>query len=200
MDRIRTAIRSNAKAAIGLIIVFLLFIAILVLYWKDIMGLWPGKDTIGAEMAALEALHKDLEKEIREIHDTRLIRENFMRRGKDFWVPKKDGDIEGGIIRKLEDIAKSSGLKLQNIGNSRITKVNDDISSMEISIEAKSTMEEITKFISDLYRANPRFYWRKCVIRPFSPRDAKEIILSGTINVVSLNSENVAKVLMGESK
>ena len=71
---------------------------------------------------------------------------------------------------------------------------------MEVNIEAKSSMEEISRFISDLYKANPCFYWRKCVLRPFNPRDAKDIVLSGTINVVSLTGDGVAKVLMGEEK
>ncbi|HBC87462.1 MAG TPA: hypothetical protein DCZ94_10945 [Lentisphaeria bacterium] len=200
MDKIKSAIRANTKAVIGLIIASLLFMAVLILYWKDIMNLWPGHDTISSGITALGDFHKDLEKEIKEVHDIRLIRENFVRQGKDFWISKRDGDIESSIIKKIEDVAKSSGLKLQNIGNSRLTKINEDISFMEVNIEAKSTMEEISKFISDLYKANPCFYWRKCVIRPFNPRDAKEIVLSGTISVVSLNSDYIAKVLMGEEK
>jgi hypothetical protein len=177
-----------------------LSVIVMVLYMKEIAALWPSADRIQEEIAELGNMHKDLEKEIGEVRTIRQIRENFISQGKDFWIPKRDGDIESSIIKKIEDIAKTSGLKLQNIGNARLSKINEEISFMEINIEAKSSMEEISRFISDLYKSNPCFYWRKCVLRPFNPRDAKDIVLSGTINVVSLTGDGVAKVLMEEAK
>ncbi len=200
MDRIGTSMRANGKVVAGLLAVVLLFITVLVLYWKDIMYLWPGHDTIAIEITTLEGLHKDLDKEIREIQKIRQTREAFIRQGRDFWISKRDGDIESSIIKKIEDVARTSGLKLQNIGNARLIKVNDDISFMEVNIEAKSTMEEISKFIADLYKANPCYYWRRCTIRPFNPRDVKEIVLSGTINVISLTGDGVAKILSEEAR
>ena len=152
------------------------------------------------EISGLERLHQELEKEIIEVQNIRQIRQTFIKQGRDFWIPKRDGDIESNIIKKVEEVAKSSGLKLQNIGNAKPTKMNEDISFLEINIEAKASMEEISRFIAELYKANPCFYWRKCVLRPFNPRDAKDIVLSGTLNVVSLTGDNVAKVLMGEEK
>lgn len=200
MNKLKTAIISNRKAVLGGIPVIVLSIITVVLYWKEITALWPSGERINLEIAELGDKHKDLEKEIREVRNIRQIRENFIKQGKDFWIPKRDGDIENSIIKKIEDVAKTSGLKLQNIGNARLSKINEEISMMEINIEAKSSMEEITKFISDLYKANPCFYWRKCILRPFNPRDAKDIVLSGTINVVSLTGDGVAKVLMGDEK
>ena len=200
MNKVKAFISSNRKAAMGIVPVMVLSIIVIVLYVKEIASLWPSDSRIQDEIAGLGDIHKELEKEIMEVRNIRQIRENFIRQGRDFWVPKRDGDIENNIIKKIEDIAKTSGLKLQNIGNARLSKVNEEISLMEINIEAKSSMEEITRFISDLYRANPCFYWKKCVLRPFNPRDAKDIVLSGTINVVSLTGDGVAKVLMGEEK
>ncbi|MFA6291880.1 MAG: hypothetical protein WC637_08880 [Victivallales bacterium] len=200
MNKLNVLIRSNKKAVLGIVPVIVLSIIVIVLYSKEIANLWPSGDRIQKEIAELGDMHKDLEKEIREVRNIRQIRENFTRHGKDFWIPKRDGDIENSIIKKIEDVAKTSGLKLQNIGNARLSKINEEISIMEVNIEAKSTMEEITRFISDLYKANPCFYWRKCVLRPFNPRDAKDIVLSGTINVVSLTGDGVAKVLMEEEK
>ena len=200
MNKVKAFISSNRKAAMGIVPVMVLSIIVIVLYVKEIASLWPSDARIQDEIAELGDIHKELEKEIMEVRNIRQIRENFIRQGRDFWVPKRDGDIENNIIKKIEDIAKTSGLKLQNIGNARLSKVNEEISLMEINIEAKSSMEEITRFISDLYRANPCFYWKKCVLRPFNPRDAKDIVLSGTINVVSLTGDGVAKVLMGEEK
>ncbi len=200
MGKVKTLISSNRKAVLGIIPVMVLSIIVMALYRREISSLWPGGDRIRQEIAELGDMHKDLEKEIGEVRNIRQIRENFIRQGKDFWIPKRDGDIESSIIKKIEDVAKTSGLKLQNIGNARLTKISEEISFMEVNIEAKSSMEEISRFISDLYKANPCFYWRKCVLRPFNPRDAKDIVLSGTINVVSLTGDGVAKVLMGEEK
>lgn len=200
MGKLKTFISSNRKAALGIIPVVVLSVIVMILYVKEIAALWPSGDRIQEEIVELGNMHKDLEKEIGEVRTIRQIRENFIRQGKDFWIPKRDGDIESSIIKKIEDIAKTSGLKLQNIGNARLSKVNEEISFMEVNIEAKSSMEEISRFISDLYKANPCFYWRKCVLRPFNPRDAKDIVLSGTINVVSLTGDGVAKVLMEDEK
>lgn len=200
MNKVKAFISSNRKAAMGIVPVMVLSIIVIVLYVKEIASLWPSGARIQDEIAELGDIHKELEKEIIEVRNIQQIRENFIRQGKDFWIPKRDGDIENNIIKKIEDVAKTSGLKLQNIGNARLSKVNEEISLMEVNIEAKSSMEEITRFISDLYRANPCFYWKKCVLRPFNPRDAKDIVLSGTINVVSLTGDGVAKVLMGEEK
>ncbi|MCX6984170.1 MAG: hypothetical protein NT118_05365 [Lentisphaerae bacterium] len=200
MNKVKAFISSNRKAALGVVPVMVLSIIVIVLYVKEIASLWPSGARIQDEIAELGDIHKELEKEIIEVRNIQQIRENFIRQGKDFWIPKRDGDIENNIIKKIEDVAKTSGLKLQNIGNARLSKVNEEISLMEVNIEAKSSMEEITRFISDLYRANPCFYWKKCVLRPFNPRDAKDIVLSGTINVVSLTGDGVAKVLMGEEK
>lgn len=200
MNKLKTFISSNRKAVLGIVPVIVLTVVVLALYRKEISGLWPSGDRIRQEITDLGDMHKDLEKEIREVRNMRQMRESFIRQGKDFWIQKRDGDIENNIIKKIEDIAKTSGLKIQNIGNARLSKINEEISFMEINIEAKSSMEEIIKFISDLYKANPCFYWRKCVLRPFNPRDAKDIVLSGTINVVALTGDGVAKVLMGEEK
>jgi hypothetical protein len=194
------AASSNRKAVIGLALVSILSIIVIILYRRELATFWPGGEKIQAEIEDLEKMHKDLEREIEEVQSIRQIREGFIRQGKDYWVPKRDGEIENNIIKKIEDVAKSSGMKIQNIGNSKLSKINEDISFMEINIEAKSSMEEITRFISDLYKTNPCFYWRKCVLRSFNPRDAKDIVLSGTLNVVSLTGDNVAKVLAGEEK
>jgi hypothetical protein len=200
MNKVKTFISANRKAALGIIPVMFLSIIVIVLYVKEIASLWPSGARIQDEIAELGDVHKELEKEIMEVRNIRQIRENFIRQGKDFWIPKRDGDIENNIIKKIEEVAKTSGLKLQNIGNARLSKVNEEMSLMEVNIEAKSSMEEIIRFISDLYKANPRFYWRKCILRPFNPRDAKDIVLSGTLNVVSLTGDGVAKILMGEEK
>ena len=200
MNKVKTLISSNKKAVLGIIPVIILSIIAIVLYSSEIAALWPGGDRIQKELDDLADMHKDLEKEIREVRNIRQVRENFIKQGKDFWIPKRDGDIENNIIKKIEDVAKTSGLKLQNIGNARLSKINEEISFMEVNIEAKSSMEEISRFISDLYKANPCFYWRKCVLRPFNPRDAKDIVLSGTINVVALTGDGMAKVLMEEGK
>ena len=200
MNKVKTLISANKKAVLGIIPVIILSIIAIVLYSSEIAALWPGGDRIQKELDDLGDMHKDLEKEIREVRNIRQVRENFIKQGKDFWIPKRDGDIENNIIKKIEDVAKTSGLKLQNIGNARLTKISEEISFMEVNIEAKSSMEEISRFISDLYKANPCFYWRKCVLRPFNPRDAKDIVLSGTINVVALTGDGMAKVLMEEGK
>jgi hypothetical protein len=200
MNKIKTLISANKKAVLGIIPVIVLSIIAIGLYSSEIAALWPGGDRIQKELDDLGDMHKDLEKEIREVRNIRQVRENFIKQGKDFWIPKRDGDIENNIIKKIEDVAKTSGLKLQNIGNARLSKINEEISFMEVNIEAKSSMEEISRFISDLYKANPCFYWRKCVLRPFNPRDAKDIVLSGTINVVALTGDGMAKVLMEEGK
>ncbi|MFA6567746.1 MAG: hypothetical protein WCS96_05995 [Victivallales bacterium] len=200
MGKVKTLISSNRRGVLGVVPVIALSIIVIALYRKEIASLWPGGDRIQNEIAELADMHKNLEREIREVRNIRQIRENFIRQGKDFWIPKRDGDIESSIIKKIEDVAKTSGLKLQNIGNARLTKISEEISFMEVNIEAKSSMEEISRFISDLYKANPCFYWRKCVLRPFNPRDAKDIVLSGTINVVSLTGDGVAKVLMDGEK
>ena len=200
MNKVKAFISSNRKAALGIIPVIALSIIVIALYAREIAGLWPSGDRIRNEIAELGDMHKDLEKEIREVRNIRQIRENFINQGKKFWIPKRDGDIENNIIKKIEDVAKTSGLKLQNIGNARLSKINEEISFMEVNIEAKSSMEEVTRFVSDLYKADPCFYWRKCVLRPFNPRDAKDIVLSGTVNVVMLTGDGVAKVLMGEEK
>lgn len=200
MNKIKTLISANKKAVLGIIPVIVLSIIAIGLYSSEIAALWPGGDRIQKELDDLGDMHKELEKEIREVRNIRQVRENFIKQGKDFWIPKRDGDIENNIIKKIEDVAKTSGLKLQNIGNARLSKINEEISFMEVNIEAKSSMEEISRFISDLYKANPCFYWRKCVLRPFNPRDAKDIVLSGTINVVALTGDGMAKVLMEEGK
>ena len=200
MGKLKILISSNKKAVLGIIPLVVLSIVVILLYSKEISNLWPGGESIQKEIGELGDMHKALDREIGEVRNMRQIRENFIKQGKDFWVPKRDGDIESTIIKKIEDVAKTSGLKLQNIGNARLTKISEDISFMEVNVEAKSSMEEITRFISDLYKANPCFYWRKCVLRPFNPRDAKDIVLSGTINVVSLTGDGMAQVLMGEGK
>ncbi len=200
MDKAKIQVFSNKKTVLGLVFVVVLSVIVAVLYWKEIVNFWPGSERIQDEIAGLEKSHKELEREIREIQEIRQTRATFIGQGKDFWVPKRDGDIESNIIKKIEEVARTSGVKLQNIGNARLSKINEDIALMEITIEAKSSMEEISRFISDLYKANPCFYWRKCVLRPFNPRDAKDMVLSGTLNVVSLTSDSVAKLMMGEEK
>ncbi len=193
--------KSNRKNIIILSVLgLMLFVSSITAFFM--MGLnsvvWPSSEEIKTTRINLEKTQTDLDVKIKELSAKRILRKNFILQSTNFWINSRDGQIESGLMSKIEAIAKSTGIKLNNFGNTKLSKVNEQFSYFDFTLDAQAPMEDLAKFMVEMYKSNPRFYWTRCLLRQYKPNDSKEIVLSGALRVVCIEDAKMAQKLIGE--
>jgi hypothetical protein len=108
-----------------------------------------------------------------------------------FW--QKVGNPQAEIAGELDKAARRANVTLQNIGAPRDSKISDNLSGTEISIQFMGSMHEIGRFIAELEANRPRFFWLAFTLAPDNPREPRKVSLSGRIMLITL-SPNAARL------
>jgi hypothetical protein len=63
------------------------------------------------------------------------------------------------------------------------------VSFYEINLTADAEVTEAMKFLDDLYKCNPRIYWKSLNIRPNNILKPQYLVISGMARVSSFNQD-----------
>ena len=66
-----------------------------------------------------------------------------------------------------------------------------------MNVDAQAPMEDIARFLVELYKVYPKFYWTRILLRPYKPNDSKEILLSGSLRIICVDDQKLAERLSG---
>jgi len=175
---------------------------LLIVFWQmgALDSFWPGKELLDKEVTEIKKLQGTLQKELNDAAVLKHRRDLFASQSKDYWVPLRDGKAETEVHKAVEQAARLANLKLSSLGDIRNSKINDGLLMMDLSISSTDSMENTARFLSELYRSSPRFYWQRCTIRPDNLREPKNIVLSGNLKFVLVSDEQSAAFLTGGKK
>jgi len=158
-------------------------------------NVFPSEERIQSELGSLKKAQAQLQKELELSAELKLRRELFVAGAKDYWLPRRDGKPETEIPKAVNHAAKLTGLKISSLGEIRQVKVSEGISVMELSVSANDSVETVTRFMAEMYRATPRMRWQRCQLRPETGKDAKGVSLSGSISFVCISDECLAGLI-----
>ena len=130
-----------------------------------------------------------VEEQAKDRH-ARIARIN--RQAATFW--QKVANPQAEMAGELEKVARRSRITLQNMGAPRSSKIGDNLTGTEISIQVTGSMHDISQFLAELDRNSPRFFWISCTITPDNPRTPRGVTLNGRLQLVSF-SQDAAKFL-----
>ncbi len=175
------------------------FSAVALLLLTDMAdAVWPGADSVAAARSALAKAQVEMKVRGAELAAKRQSRRQFMKGASNYWMAQRDGKAEDLIVRRIEEISKNSKVSIGSLGNSKTSKVNEQFSFFDFNIEAQAPMEDMARFMVDVYKASPKFHWTRCVLRPSKPNDSKEISMSASLRVVCIDDEGMAKKILEE--
>jgi hypothetical protein len=183
--------------AVLLLAIACLPVAAFLFFLTDIGPIWPGKNDINAAKNALEKAQSGLASRIKEVSLIRSERIDFIKNSTRLWMEPKDGAVDTEAMKKIEGMAKNSGVNIKSLGNTRKTKVNEQMSFFEVNVDAQAPMEDIARFLVELYKVSPKFYWTRILLRPYKPNDSKEILLSGSLRIICVDDQKLAERLSG---
>ena len=77
------------------------------------------------------------------------------------WHPSINGDPELQLRQIVENAAKKSELKLNNLGTVRINRVNQDFSFAELDVSGNTRLAPLTNFVYEIQKVRPCITWRR---------------------------------------
>ncbi len=113
-----------------------------------------------------------------------------------FWEPKPNLQLE--LRRRLEQCARSSGLKVKSIGTLQNVKLLEGLLAMELQMTADAQIGEVTAFLRKIEQEQPRIFWKNLSLTPDNLRSPGFLTLNGTLQVIVLDEPDVARKLWGE--
>ncbi|MFA4943208.1 MAG: hypothetical protein WC789_00730 [Lentisphaeria bacterium] len=122
-------------------------------------------------------------------------RAKFQANHDDCWIPARHGNAETALGKIVEEAARQAGIRLTTLGEVRATSQGGEgVGVLELTVGATEPMEGIARFLAELAKAKPQFHWQRCTLRPDNPRAPRNIVLAGTLRVVTLTDPAVAEL------
>mgnify|MGYP001567693399 CR=1 FL=1 len=92
----------KVRMTVGVGVVVILTLIILMQNFSDNeLTLWQTEEDIGLARSELHAAQKELRKKLNVVEMSRVKQEAFTKKGKDYWIEKRDGKIEVSIQRLI---------------------------------------------------------------------------------------------------
>ena len=149
---------------------------------------------------------RDQEKELKRLRGTvRKLRRARRRRERQmeelrslaapFWVLDSKGSA--AVVRaELTNLGRAEGVSPQDVDLKRDKPepFTDYVESVEISVQFRDTMKNVSRYLRMLEESDRAFYWKNCTIRPDNPREPKQVVLNGRIQALLLSPEAAALV------
>ena len=144
-------------------------LALLIFYLQmadEIGPLLPGEEAITAldrELKKIKAAEADLGIKAAE---REKLREAVDAKFAAAWQSARHGEAELELRAKVEQAAKSVDLKLTSLSTVRTTKFNNDLTFLELDMNAVTDLDQLAKFFTALEAVEPQLYWRRLDLRP----------------------------------
>lgn len=96
------------------------------------------------------------------------------------------------VQAELETVARSAKVTIQNVGAPRSSKITDNVTAVELTLRIVGPMRDISRFLQELERDQPPFFWSSCALRPDNPREPHAVVLDGQIRAYVLGAEAIS--------
>lgn len=193
-DHLLTKFRKSKKAKIIFCIVGLLFSLFYMLWmFGGNINSWIPNDNrlvkVRDELKKATAATAELEKKQKLFANVeRLYNKNL----ENFWNEQKHGIASVELRKKIEQSAQRAGLKLGRIGAVRQNRINSDLHFLEIDMAATETLDLLISFFDEIYKENPKMYWKRADFRHEHLQKSKRLVFNGTIRLIGIEQNSEA--------
>ncbi|MBO4633369.1 MAG: hypothetical protein J5858_15740 [Lentisphaeria bacterium] len=154
----------KGKLTLALGAMFLSWIFLLLNFSGSLMVSLPGK----ARKAEIKKEIRKLRTELQDLNGKKTLAEKQKKHWQELaeksWQPSRDGDPELLLRQMIENAARKSELKLNNLGTVRITRINQDFAFAELDVSSNTTIGPMTAFLLAVQQMKPGISWRRLTI------------------------------------
>lgn len=197
--RLPKALRENKllKGKKSFIVPMLSIIGIVIFLFilESVFGLlsvtFLGQSIMKKSTAEIIAIQRQLQREqgiYRDILDREAA---FIARKQEYWITKRDGDINQSFQEKISSAAKNAKVDLSTAGSVQVSKIGDDLNMGEVEISCSGDMEGITRFLYAMTYSTPRMYWERFSLRPDNYNNKGLIYMTCDVKFMIINNENI---------
>ncbi len=102
------------------------------------------------------------------------------------WTEEKNGSPEVEIPKILHSLARKNDLELSGVSAVRRTRINNDLTFLEIDANTVAPLSSLTGFWQDIQQQKPAMVWRKIDLRPETVQNSDRVIFNGTMRLLFL--------------
>ena len=160
-----------------------------------------------ARKAELKQQIRKLRTELQGLNEKQAQADRVKKRWQELamssWQPSQNGDPELLLRQIVENAAKKSELKLNNLGTVRINRINQDFSFAELDVSGSTRLAPLTNFAYEIQKIRPAITWRRFSVfvmmrRPrtgnnrtvSSNQNDDNLAFSGNLRLLVYNPEN----------
>ena len=118
-----------------------------------------------ARKAELKQQIRKLRTELQGLYEKQAQTDRVKKRWQELamssWQPSQNGDPELLLRQIVENAAKKSELKLNNLGTVRINRINQDFSFAELDVSGSTRLAPLTNFAYEIQKIRPAITWRR---------------------------------------
>ncbi len=164
----------------------LVFSALFLLLTTDIRlaGLFPSETTLDNARRECKQAEADLALAEQRLANFTDVEARFRKLRESSWVESRDGAPDVELRKRIEGAARKAGLDLTSIGAVRRSRINNDLSFLELEVNAASTLELLSAFWLELSGVTPRLSWKRVDLRPELAQNSDRIFFSGTLRLI----------------
>ena len=188
------------KHPVGFSLIFLVLVVIgLVILFMNLDSttpIWPLSSDINKKKKELEEVQKALQKELNLLHEKDEDVKSFVTNTSNFWITLRDGDPKVNLQKRINNAAGEHEFLLSSVGAVRTDKITEGIFLMSTAIRGEGNFQNLTEFLGKIQMIKPKLYWQNLLLRPKSTKTPDILMLSGTLQVVAIEDENISKLLL----
>lgn len=100
------------------------------------------------------------------------------------WVEAKDGSPDVEIPKQINSLAKKYELELSGVSAVRRTRINNELSALEMDVNTAAPLAALTGFWRDVRVQKPERTWKRMDFRPETVQNSDRVFFSGTLRIL----------------
>jgi len=145
----------------------------------------------------LLARQRELEDTIKQVRELRQPALRLAGARQKFWTAG-DGNPPQELRRRLEQCAKTAGLRPKSLGAVQHSKPAEGLNLYEINLTADAQLAELLDFLRRIEQERPYVFWKNLSISPDNNRAPNYLIFNGTAKILVLDDPDIARKLWSE--
>ena len=196
-EKFKQEIQAKPAQFAMIAVIMVLIFALIIYRFKDyFLVAWPTKSKIKMAMVELQRAQNKLQDTLNEEYKLKTQQQEFISNSNDYWILERDGEPSLNIQKTINKSAESAGIDLTSLGAAKMTDLSESLAVVGIQVRAKASLHDITAFINEIDKLQPKAYWQNLYLRPDNPKNPVEIVMSGTIQFLVIKNKDALKILL----
>lgn len=117
-------------------------------------------------------------------HEQTAVEERYQKLLEAAWVEALDGSPDVEIPKQINSIAKKYELELSGVSAVRRSRINNELSTLEMDVNTAAPLASLTGFWLEVRRQKPMRAWKRMDLRPETVQNSDRVFFSGTLRLL----------------